>query len=65
MLAVHFFAGPSESADEPGRRAGWIPDELMFRILFVFAAWAFVEFVCSFVWRERPGRPRPAERDAS
>ncbi|MDX1389006.1 MAG: hypothetical protein R3344_07435 [Acidobacteriota bacterium] len=31
---------------------GWLPEELAYRITFVFAAWIYILFVCSCVWRE-------------
>ena len=29
----------------------WLPEELLFRIVWLLLAWAFLLFFCRFVWR--------------
>ena len=31
---------------------GWLPSELAYRVVYVGLAWAYILFVCRYVWRE-------------
>ncbi|MHC4948555.1 MAG: hypothetical protein ACYTG1_09865 [Planctomycetota bacterium] len=33
-------------------RWGWVPDELAWRVGSIGLAWAYILFVCRYVWRE-------------
>jgi len=30
----------------------WLPEELMYRVVWLLLAWGFLLFFCHFVWRE-------------
>jgi len=53
LLALHLapWRDPTESV-----RFGWVPDELLYRLVWMFAAWLYLLFFCRFVWRDRGER---------
>jgi len=37
----------------PVLRFGWLPEELGYRLVWILLAWAYLQFLCARLWRER------------
>jgi hypothetical protein len=59
LVFLHFdFWRPHESV----LMFGWLPRELGYRILWVLLAWAYLGFICRWLWR--PANPDEEHRPA-
>ena len=49
LLLLHFDVWRPLPA---GTYFGWMPEELLFRLLWMLLAWAYLVWFCARVWRE-------------